>query len=59
MPILSVSTVLKPIKATDDVAECLEVASCALNIKSNYGGELVLGLAVLRQTLPYQEMMKA
>lgn len=50
---------LKPAKATEDTAVCLMVASCALNVKSNYRGELELGLAVLSHTPSYQEMMKA
>lgn len=29
------------------------------NVESNCRGELVPALAVLRRTLPYQEMMKA
>lgn len=29
------------------------------NVESNCRGELALALAVLRRTLPYQEMMKA
>lgn len=47
---------LKPVEASEDRALCLAVA---LNVKPNCGGELALGLAVLRRTLPYQEMMKA
>ncbi len=57
--ILGLSTEQKTADATEDMAVCLLVASCALNVKSNCRGELVLGLAVLRRTLPYQEMMKA